>query len=43
MPVYIEKINGDVNQPTNQPTDRQSGQVHATEKKIERRKTEIAK
>ena len=22
MPLYIEKINGDVNQPTNQPTDR---------------------
>ena len=24
MPVYIEKINGDVNRPTNQPTDQQS-------------------
>ena len=23
MPLYIEKINGDVNRPTNQPTDRQ--------------------
>ena len=24
MPVYIEKINGDVDQPTDQPTDRQT-------------------
>ena len=23
MPVYIEKINGDVDQPTDQPTDQQ--------------------
>ena len=23
MPLYIEKINGDVNRPTNQPTDQQ--------------------
>ena len=23
MPVYIEKINGDVDRPTNQPTDQQ--------------------
>ena len=23
MPVYIEKINGDIDQPTDQPTDQQ--------------------
>ena len=40
MPVYIEKINGDVNRPTNRPTDRQ-GEYRAIclfeSKKIEKR------
>ena len=38
MPVYIEKINGDVNQPADRPTNRVNIEQSAFFQKLENRK-----
>ena len=41
MPLYIEKINGDANQPTNRPTNQPTGAICLFRKLENRKKAEI--